>query len=132
MIEDSKADALLMRTILSGSSMPIEVTIVEDGESATSMLRNPEFEPDLIVTDLNLPGSSGDHFLIRYQRGDTPVVVFSSSKSPTDAARALELGASEFVEKPVTLDAFAEALWAVIRKWTAGRHGTRKGVLERR
>ncbi len=120
-IEDNQSDAFLMRSIMSASSVPIELTIAEDGESALQMLHNPGFAPDLIVTDLSLPGTSGEQFLKRYQGKSAPVVVFSSSASPSDAARALELGACEVVEKPVMLDDFAEALWKVVWKWTAGK-----------
>jgi two-component system, chemotaxis family, response regulator Rcp1 len=119
-VEDNEGDALLMRTILSAGPLPVKLTIAENGEDALVLLGNPEFKPDLILTDLHLPGISGEEFLAACRTNGTPLVVFSSSLSPSDAARARQLGARELVEKPASLDAFEDTLNSLISKWAVG------------
>ena len=60
--------------------------------------------PSMILLDLNLPGLSGFDVL-KWVRGrpefrELPVVIFSSSEQPEDKARASELGANGYLEKP--------------------------------
>ena len=65
----------------------------------------------------------GMELLTRDELKNVPVVVFSSSANPADAREALTLGAREFVQKPMDLDAFTEALWGIIWKWTMVSRG---------
>src|SRR5262249_25679741 len=72
------------------------------GEQAIRILDELRFRPDFIILDLNLPKFSGLELLERYRGGlDCPVVVFTSSQKPDDRERALELGALEYVTKPL-------------------------------
>lgn len=57
--------------------------------------------PDLVLLDLNLPGSSGFHICreIKKESG-IPVLVLTSRDQLRDELRALELGADEYLTKP--------------------------------
>src|SRR5713101_216208 len=103
-VEDNYGDAVLMRTITARSSVPVEITIAEDGDKALAILNDPNFKPDVIISDLTLPRMPGMELLTREELKNVPVVVFSSSNNPADVAHALALGAREFVEKPMDLD----------------------------
>jgi DNA-binding NarL/FixJ family response regulator len=78
------------------------------------VLADPEYEPDLIILDLNVPKIPGLEILERC-RPHAPVVVFTSSSNPTEIRRATELGARAFVQKPNDLDEFAVV--KMIRDW---------------
>src|ERR1700691_710321 len=71
-------------------------------------------KPDLIVTDLRLPGMSGVEFLQAVKRVNAalPVVVMTAYGTVESAVEAMKIGASDFVTKPFSL---AE-LVLVIRK----------------
>jgi len=63
-------------------------------------------QPDLILLDLQMPRMDGFTFLrVLKTRRPTAVVVVSSQARRSDVFRALELGALDFVAKPVTADA---------------------------
>ena len=69
--------------------------------------------PDLIVTDLQMPRMDGIE-LIRRIRGSnsirsTPIIVISAF-GPRRINDAIEAGADGFVEKPIDLDTFLEAV----------------------
>lgn len=81
------------------------------------MLATADFKPSLIILDLNMPRISGFTFLRRYQPKDIPVVVFSVSPVQTDKQYALELGASEYVQKPIELEAFIDVVYQIVVNW---------------
>ena len=116
LIEDSAGDALLTSQIVSEAPVPIKLVIARDGEQALTMLADPDFKPDLIILDLNIPLISGHVVLERNQRKDIPVVVFSVSGDQDDMRRAFALGAREFVQKPMDLQAYKEAVWRMIER----------------
>ena len=74
-----------------------------DASRAVDMLRAAR--PDLLITDLMMPEVDGFEIL-RQLRADPhlspiPVIVLTSSTESNDKLRALELGATDFLAKPV-------------------------------
>jgi DNA-binding NtrC family response regulator len=67
--------------------------------------------PAAVILDLGLPGESGLALLARLPRPlPAPVVVLSGGATPGEAAQALKLGATDFVEKPPTAERLLTAL----------------------
>lgn len=58
--------------------------------------------PDLVLTDIQMPEVNGIDFVIkmRSEGKNTPVVMISSSKDRDDLLKAMRLGVHDFVEKP--------------------------------
>ena len=83
-----------------------------DAEAGLQLLVREK--PDLVVTDLRLPGMSGLEFLQAVKRVNAalPVVVMTAYGTVESAVEAMKIGASDFVTKPFSL---AE-LVLVIRK----------------
>jgi DNA-binding response OmpR family regulator len=117
LVEDNAGDAVLIRQILADASIPVNLHIVRDGEQALTMLSDADFQPALIILDLNIPRISGSVLLERWKAQKTPVVVFSSSLSDAERARVMALGAREFVQKPTDFEAFSEAVCGIIERW---------------
>ncbi|HYL78780.1 MAG TPA: response regulator [Bryobacteraceae bacterium] len=117
LVEDNAGDALLTSQTLAQCSIPVKLHIARDGEQALIMLADAEFQPALIILDLNIPRVSGSAFLERRPRKEIPVVVFSSSWNESEIEHVLVQGARDFVQKPAELDAFAEAVCGIIEKW---------------
>jgi DNA-binding response OmpR family regulator len=116
LIEDNAGDILLIHQALAGERVPVSVHVAVDGQQAMQMLAARQFDPDLVILDLNLPKVSGLSFLERCQP-DAPVVVFTSSSNPQDRRCSLELGAKEFVEKPTDLREFVLRISQIVRHW---------------
>lgn len=117
LVEDNAGDALLTGQTLAQSSFPVKLHIARDGEQAMMMLADPDFHPALIILDLNIPRVPGALLLERMPKKDIPVVVFSSSWNETEIENALVRGAREFVQKPTDLEAFTQAVCAMVEKW---------------
>jgi CheY-like chemotaxis protein len=117
-VEDSPGDALLTGQILAEAMLPVKLRIARDGIVALTMLADRSFEPALVILDLNLPNLSGFDVLERNPRKEIPVVIFSASMNQADMDRALALGAAAFSHKPMDLQAYRDAVLAMIDVWT--------------
>jgi CheY-like chemotaxis protein len=116
-VEDSPGDALLTGQILAEAMFPVKLRLARDGVQALAMLADRSFEPVVIILDLNLPNLSGFDVLERNPRKEIPVVIFSASMNQADMDRALGLGAAAYTHKPMDLQAYRDAVLAMIDLW---------------
>lgn len=114
-VEDDPGDVLLTREALSGSRVPHNLSVVEDGEAAVAyLLQEGEHadapRPDLVLLDLNLPRLGGHEVLSRIKSDHAlrmiPVVVLTTSHSRDDVRRSYDLHANAYVTKPADLHDF--------------------------
>ena len=108
---------MLVHQALASCPIPLKLHVARDGEQGLYMLGTADFKPSLIVLDLNMPRIGGFTFLQRYQPKDIPVVVFSVSSLDADKQFALELGACEYVEKPIDFQAFTDVVCQILKNW---------------
>jgi CheY-like chemotaxis protein len=118
LVEDNPGDILLIHQTLARERFPTSVHVAVDGEQAVQILAARQFEPDLVILDLNIPKVSGLSFLEQC-RADLPVVVFTSSSNPQDRRCAFELGVTEFIQKPTDLQAYTQVVSQMVRNWTS-------------
>jgi CheY-like chemotaxis protein len=83
------------------------------GEEALDRLAE-EIQPTLVavLSDINMPGMDGLELLgeIKQRRPDLPVMMVTAYGDDERRRRARELGASEFLTKPVDFDQLKEQL----------------------
>lgn len=103
-------DQPAMRTLLAMALRKLgwEVREVGDGAQLLRALALGDDEPDLIVTDLHMPGVDGLEVLSRLQLTgwSTPVLVITAFGTPEAHLAALRSGAATVLDKPFTLDTF--------------------------
>lgn len=97
-----------------------EAIIANDAVSAVR--RWTEDKPDLIILDINLPGSPGleDGFAIckRIRTGsDTPIILLTVRAEEADIVRGLEAGADDYVLKPFSPRQLMARVQAVMRRF---------------
>jgi len=80
------------------------VQTAEDGHAGAQLFR--EIQPDLVISDLKLPGKTGMHLLQEFQdqNASVPVILISAFGTIDLAVNALKLGARDFIAKPFTID----------------------------
>jgi PleD family two-component response regulator len=75
-----------------------------------------ENKPDLVITDIAMPGMDGYTFINRFRQGDAfaniPLIVSSASAFESDRQKSLDAGATEFLPKPVE----SEELFAILQR----------------
>jgi CheY-like chemotaxis protein len=118
--EDNPADVYLIEEALREHKVDFHITVAEDGEAAISLLANSGLKPDIVLLDLNMPKRSGGEVLdeVRRTSADIPVIVLTSSDSPSDREEALRLGATCYIRKPTGLDEFLQ-IGATIKQLAA-------------
>ena len=88
-------------------------------DSATTFLSDVEqLEPGCIVTDVRMPGLSGEELVERLQsRGVTePIIVMTGHADVPMAIRALRAGVTDFLEKPFSDEAILSAVRAALAR----------------
>lgn len=93
-----------------------ETLIVNDGEDALKKYR--EFEPNLILLDLMLPGIDG-YQVCREVRANSqiPIIMLSAKGEVFDKVLGLELGADDYVIKPFDSKELVARVKAVLRRY---------------
>ncbi|MBW2371460.1 MAG: sigma-54-dependent Fis family transcriptional regulator [Deltaproteobacteria bacterium] len=78
-----------------------------DGEEGLKALRGGQgADPDLVLLDIAMPGRDGVDILeeMRRTRPELPVVMMSGHATIETAVRATQLGAYDFIEKPLSVE----------------------------
>jgi DNA-binding response OmpR family regulator len=126
LIEDSTdlAEGLRYNLELEGYA----VKLAGDGNTGLSLAR--EWQPDLVILDLMLPGIDG-YQVLRSLRADgrqTPVLILSARGEESDKVRGFQLDADQYVTKPFGLIELLERVKSLLRRTRArtevGENGT--------
>ena len=114
LVEDDARLASAVRPWLGHSG--IDVDWIATGREAEAALQRRVY--DWIVLDLGLPDISGEAVLsqLRENGCESPVIVITARHQVRDRVRLLDLGADDFLVKPVHLDELAARLRAVQRR----------------
>ncbi|MFT4081771.1 MAG: response regulator [Nocardioides sp.] len=99
------------------------VELAGDGHAAAAAVRS--FEPDVVVTDIEMPGLGGLELLeaIRREAPWLPVVVMTAHVSVDYAVSALRAQADEFLTKPLDNAALVEVVTRLAAEGRARRPG---------
>lgn len=123
--EDDLADQMLMQEAAELSGLPCTLHLTRDGAEALAFLRRPgEVRPNLVLLDLNMPGTGGLD-LLREARADdalrsVPMVVLTNSNASNDVARCYAAGASAYVCKSMQLETFLNTVRTTLTYWCTG------------
>lgn len=94
-----------------------ETKIVEDGEEAIAAFS--EFEPNLILLDLMLPGIDGYEVCRTVRKtSSVPIIMLSAKGEVFDKVLGLELGADDYMIKPFDSKELVARVKAVLRRFT--------------
>jgi len=78
----------------------------EAGNTPEALAIAREWEPDIVLTDIRMPGKDGLHLLGRLQADspDTDVVMMTAHEDMRTAVTAMKEGAYEYLVKPLDLE----------------------------
>lgn len=96
-------DEQLLRWALRGRLVRAGHSVQEAGTVAEAELRLRECRPQVVLLDVHLPDGNGIEFLStqREKLADSVVIVITADGSVEDAVRAMKLGATDFLAKPI-------------------------------
>jgi CheY-like chemotaxis protein len=105
-VEDDDADTYLIARALEDNPAVGTMFHARDGIEALAMVERGEVTPDLALIDLHMPRMDGFGLLFAFagrSGADFPMVVLTSSSSPSDAIRSRLRSAIRVVTKPDTV-----------------------------
>jgi len=126
LVEDNPGDVRLVEEHFRHSAASVHLHAVNSAQDALAFLRRQGAysqapRPDLILLDLNLPGTEGQEVLVRIKEDQDlraiPVIVLSTSDAEEVVQDAYWRHANCFICKPVTFEGVTKVLTAIEEFW---------------
>ena len=104
-VDDNPQNAKLARVLLAGEGY--DVRTAGDAEEALRLLE--EFDPRVILMDIQMPGMDGLELTARLKRdprrAGTTIIALTAYAMKGDRERALAAGCDDYISKPIDADA---------------------------
>ncbi|MEQ9365619.1 MAG: hybrid sensor histidine kinase/response regulator [Leptospirales bacterium] len=121
-VEDSKIQEVYLQRLLTKQGHTVQGATT--GQAALERLA--EQVPDVVITDIVMPGMSGFELCARIKKEeryrDVPVILLTVLSDPQDIVQALQSGADSFITKPYNEDFLVNQLESVVRNRELKRH----------
>ncbi|TPG11229.1 response regulator [Rhodanobacter glycinis] len=114
LVDDDMRNLFALSKVLRGWGL--QVSMAQDGPKALKMLAEVE-APELVLMDIMMPGMDGYETIraIRTQPhfASLPIIALTAKAMRGDREKCLEMGASDYLSKPIDIDKLA----SLIRVW---------------
>jgi DNA-binding response OmpR family regulator len=112
-IDDDEDTTELLDLLLSPSSS--QILIANTGAEGIDLAKNSS--PDIIVLDLMMPGLNGWQVCKSIREfSQVPILILSAIDSPTVVAQILDVGADDYLIKPVSTSTLVARLNKLVRR----------------
>ncbi len=107
-VDDDPAIRLVTKRLL--RLLKCDVYEAKDGVEGEAIAL--ELQPDLVLMDIMMPNQDGYETCIRLRAAgyDRPVLMFSALLRENERAYAMQIGANEYVQKPITRELLSRYL----------------------
>lgn len=103
-VDDVPLNILLIKKML--SQYTFEIRTANGGQAALDAIQTKQ--PDLLLLDLMMPGIDGFEVIRRLRADDStkdlPIIILSALNSEQDISKGFQLGANDFINKPVIME----------------------------
>jgi CheY-like chemotaxis protein len=111
-VENDEDEQMFMQLGFEEAGLFDVLTMARSGEALLEWLQaHPEQHPQLILSDLNMPGKNGYDILAEMRANprlaQIPVIITSTSTARSIMDKCLALGAADYVVKPDTFIEYA-------------------------
>ena len=83
---------------------------------ATARMKFKEFQPDLVVSDINLPDDTGLNFCEEVHQSNVMIIMLSSMTDNNYILEAFAKGADDYITKPFDLQVLKARIEALLRR----------------
>jgi two-component system KDP operon response regulator KdpE len=126
-VDDETQITRVLKTSLTAQGY--EVKTASDGESALDLA--VDWLPDLIVTDLSMPGMTGIELCRSVRdRSQVPIIVLSVRGEEKSKVDALDAGADDYITKPFSVNELLARVRANLRRVAASAESSSEPVEE--
>ncbi len=127
-VDDEKDIVQLIRYNLEREGFRVESA--QDGNEA--LKKASEVKPDLILLDIMLPGKDGYDVMKSLNQGEKtagiPVIFLTAKSAEFDEVLGLELGADDYIVKPISPRKLISRIKAVLRRYEGAKSEEGKNI----
>ena len=128
-VEDSNADFRMLKRLMRQMDVKSPIYRCTTGDEALDLMyrkghyKNNEAiaTPGIIMLDLNLPGTDGRTILTKLKQDQAfakiPIIVFTTSSSPSDIDFCYRQGANGYLVKPVGIQELTRKVQSFVDYW---------------
>lgn len=124
LVEDNKADQMIIERALEDGKISCNLNIAQHGQEALDYmlsLTNINQLPDLILMDINMPVLDGKQTLKQIRSHERlkhiPVIMLTTSNREKDVLESYQLGVNAYLTKPIEHDAFMHTVRQIEHFW---------------
>ncbi len=129
LVDDSQADAMLMKIALQRIAPELKLTWIDNGFKALEFLldtyerggKSGIFLPKIMLLDLKMPSMSGTDVLMEISHTpflkEIPIITYSSFAIPDEEYTILRSGTEAHLFKPFRFDMLEALLNKIIKRW---------------
>jgi CheY-like chemotaxis protein len=123
LVDDDEVDVITVKRAFAQAKVTNKLFIARDGVEGLAMLRGPEMPARrrVMLLDLNMPKMDGLELLREIRKdpklASLPVVVLTTSAADRDRVEAFQLNVAGYIVKPVTFQAFVDAMTTLDEYW---------------
>ena len=103
-VDDVPLNILLIKKML--SQYTFEIRTANGGQAALDDIAQKK--PNLVLLDLMMPGIDGFEVIRRLRADDAtkdlPIIILSALNSEQDISKGFQLGANDFINKPIIME----------------------------
>jgi CheY-like chemotaxis protein len=114
-VDDIPLNLLLVQKML--SRFKFEIRTADNGQQALDAVADRR--PDLILLDLMMPGIDGFEVIKRLREdpatADIRIVILSALNSNEDVVKGFDLGANDFIMKPIILEKLLNSVFTQLQ-----------------
>ena len=114
-VDDIPLNLLLVQKML--SRLKFEIRTAANGQQALDAVA--ERKPDLILLDLMMPGIDGFEVIKRLREdpatANIRIIILSALNSNEDVVRGFDLGANDFIMKPIIMEKLLNSVFTQLR-----------------
>jgi DNA-binding NtrC family response regulator len=101
-VDDEASARTALAELLKAEGYSVETA----GDGFKALGRIPTYEPDLVLTDFNMPGMDGVELMtkLKEQNAELPVVLMTAFGAVETAVNAMRNGAADYLLKPLNMD----------------------------
>lgn len=130
-VDDDPDDRQIFDEAIRSLNSGYSCVMAQDGLDALSYL-SLNAPPDIVFLDLNMPLMDGRACLAEIRGNKTtahlPVIIFSTSSNPGERVECENLGATDFLQKPVSYGNMRDLLQSVLKHYSHSMSHTTNGA----
>jgi CheY-like chemotaxis protein len=117
LVDDDVDDQEIFSLAMKEASQHVDCLFANDGVQALRKLKDPDFSPDIIFLDINMPKMNGLELLTELNRRPplaADIFMYSTTDEKEIVGQCIELGASGFIKKHIDTDELREEFKKII------------------